>query len=218
MKRIGALLLGFLLCYSVSYGAIAKTITNTVDNWTQIATNTTVMGAVANVSTNYQTLVTVDVALVSTTATTNGCNIIVLGSNSYTDDNNWYPIANFNALAGVTAVKQLSNLSANAGNTTIVMSNTTGLKVKGAPFFINDSTQANSEIRYIQNQVENASLTVTALTYTHANATEIWNSSFSQPIAIPDSTYRIKVFYNNAADTAGSAVVVRSSTSQLTGI
>jgi hypothetical protein len=218
-KKMAVLLLGFLLCYSVSYGAITKTVA-TVDNWTQIATNTTATGAVMNVSLNYQTLVTVEAALISTTATTNGCNIVVLGSNSITDDNNWYPIANFNVLAGITAVKQLSNLSANAGNTTIVMSNTTGIKTKGMLFFINDSTQANSEIRYLQNQVENASITVDALTYTHANATEIWcaNSTASQIIAVPDSTYRVKVFYNNAADTAGSAVVVRSSTSQLTGI
>jgi hypothetical protein len=218
MKKL-LLALAFLLCVSSAQAAIVKTVT-TVDNWTQIATNTTATGAVANVSQNYQTIVTVDAALITTTATTNGCNIVVLGSNSITDDNNWYPIANFNVLAGITAVKQLSNLSENAGNTTFVMSNTTGIKTKGMLFYINDSTLANSEIRYLKEQVENASITVDALTYTHANATEIWcaNSTASQIIAVPDSTYRVKVFYNNAADTAGSAIVVRSSTSQLTGI
>jgi predicted nucleic acid-binding Zn ribbon protein len=219
MKKL-LIALAFLLCVSSAQASITKTV-SLVDTWAIVGTNSTLVGANATVNSNYQTVLTIDTALVTTTATTNGCRIIVMGAANTTTDNNWYPIATFNVLAGVTAVANTTWSNNNAGNTSLLLNTTTGFMYKGMPFYINDSTLANSEIRYVANYTAASAVILDSpLVNTH-NAGAIaygGNSTSSQVVAIPDGTYRIRVFYDNAQDAAGSAIAVRSSTSQMTGI
>jgi len=219
MKRL-ALILSFLLFYSTANAALTKSV-SLVDNWQIVPANQTLVGANYTCNANYQTVLTIDTALVSTTATTNGARIIVMGSSNTTTDNNWYPITTFNVLSGVTAVLNITNADNNAGNTSLLLPTTTGFTTKGMAFYINDSTIGNSEIRYVANYTANTNVILDSpLVNTHAAGAIAYgaNSTSSQIIAIPDGTYRIRIFYDNAQDAAGSPIAVRTSASQVTGL
>jgi len=220
MKKLISLLIGFLFCYSISFAGITKAPA-LVDTWTIVPVNATLLGANCSLATDYQTVLTVDVASVAATAQTNGVRIIVFGSTNTTTDSAWFPIATVNTLAGVTATANITWCDNNAANTSIYTNLTTGFQTKGMQFFINDSTQANAEICYVSNWTANAQVfTVWPLINTHVAGSVIYgaNSTSSLVFAIPDSVYRIRVLYDNAQDAAGPAVAVRSKVSQLTGI
>ena len=219
MKR-SALILGFLLFYATANATLTKTV-SLVDNWQIVQANQTLVGANYTCNANYQTLLTIDTALVSTTATTNGARIIVMGSANTTTDNDWYPIATFNVLSGITATANITAVDNNAGNTSLLLPLTTGFTTKGMAFYINDSTIGNSEIKYIANYTANTNVILDSpLVNTHAAGAVAYgaNSTSSQIVAIPDGTYRIRVFYDNAQDAAGSPISVRTSASQVTGL
>jgi hypothetical protein len=75
-KKLLLLLIGIFCLYQTSYGAIAKSGAE-VCNWTIVAQNTVVKTSPVTITGNYQTALTIDAALVTTTATTNGLGIVV---------------------------------------------------------------------------------------------------------------------------------------------
>jgi hypothetical protein len=223
------LLLALLfLCFaSTAQAALSKGVAQ-VDGWMAVAQNATTVGATATLSGNYQTALVIDAALTSVTATTNGLGIVVEGSSTTSGDNNWYQIASYTALAGVTAITNNMTSNISAAATLIPMTNTTGFATftnSSLPsyltnlVYIKDSTINNSEVRTQTTFSSNANITVdTGVTNAHANNTAIWNSVANNMISIPDSTYRIRVIYNNKLDPSGSSADVRSNVVNITAI
>jgi len=217
MKKFLLILAIVLLAINQSYAALVKSV-GVLDDWSTIPQNTLLVGATADVSANYQTLIAIDAIQTSKTLTTNGLKIIVQGSSTTSGDNNWYPIATFSMCAGTTStLMTLTNNPAAIGTT--VFTGTPAGFAGGLQIGIKDGTLANNELRIVKSATANVSLTIeTASTYAHISTTPIYNLAVSQIVNVPDSANRIKVIYDNTQDSAGSTFDVRTNTLKITGI
>jgi len=223
MKKLSLLFASIFLLWSTAFATPLNEV-DTVDAWTAIAQNTITVGETKTVSANYQTLLVIDAILDTATATTNGLRIRVQGSTS-ANDNNWYDIAEFSTLAGLTANTGNLTGGTDATNTTLTIASAT--LVKGAKVFIKDATIGNSELRLMKNIASTSTVTIeSGLTLGHALNTPCWTGTGSGgqltiatiPVNIPDSTTRIRTIYDNSYDATGSSVVIRSNIQKKTGL
>ena len=223
MKKLFFITLAFLFSTNLAFAGVVKGFT-TLDSWGTISQNTLVVGGTADVSGNYRSVLFIDACITSGTATTNGLEIIVQGSSASAGDNNWEDITRYSVLSGVTGNKeQITNNPAAAGTTVFTVASTTGYGLAGTypaqQLYIQDGTLANSEIRVITTISANTSVTVeTGSTYAHNLSTPMYNLVVTQPVDIPDNIGRVRVIYNNRADSAGSTYDIRSNVVTITGI
>ena len=223
MKKILLLALTLLLIPTLAHAALTKAVA-ALDEWQNVAQNTVVEGATADVSGNYQTVLTIAVALVTdATASANGPEIVVQISSNTAGDEDWIDLTRFQGPIGTPNKEDSTENPLNAGDTTLNMASTTGYtKPTGTDNglrYLKDATIADSEIVFQNGLTTNTNITVVdGTTNTHQNTMDFYNIAGVYIIQIPDSANRVRVIYNNTKDAAGSACDVMARLSKITGI
>lgn len=202
--------------------ALVKT-TVSVDDWTAVAQNVVVEGLTKDLSTYYQAVLTIIVALTSQTAATNGCEVRVQISANSTGDEDWVDLTSLQGAIGTGNSENITNNPLAAGSTTITCASTTGYTLPTGTDngwrYIKDATIINSEI-ILQNAVTaNTSIgIVDGTTNSHVLNTTMYNIVVPLVVQLPDSANRVRVIYNNTKDSAGSTCDVLARISAITTI
>lgn len=185
-----------LLIYTSAQGALSKTTTiDVIDNWQLVATSTLVVGTPATLTTSYSSIMYIEVALTSANAQA-GVEVIV--EISYADDN-WVELRSFNGTAETPASTTLNDAAANAGDTTITLTDaTTGdFDVPGRKWFILDGTVANSEsVKTVSNSTHTVTL-CQDLIRSHADSLAVYDRVDEWPVLIPFPASYARVLINN---------------------
>jgi hypothetical protein len=202
--------------------ALTKSVAQ-VDEWVAVAQNTVVEGATADISANYQTLLTIMVALTSETAAANGCEIAVQISAATSGDEDWVDLTRFQGPIGTANKEDSTANPLAAGATTITCASTTGYtkptSTDNGLRYLKDATIANSEVVLQNGLTTNTNITIVdGTTNEHANTMDMYNIVGAYVIQIPDAANRLRVIYNNTKDAAGSTCDVMSRISRITAI
>jgi hypothetical protein len=225
-KLLFLLVVSLCLCAQVVFATPLNEV-DTVHNWTGVTQNLIVVSPVKDVSANYQNLLIIDSCLSSATATTNGLQITVQGSSSATD-NNWFDITTYRANSGITATKKLIYAGTDVGSTLLGLGTgtITGL-VTGTKVYVKDATIANSEMRVIMSFATGSTgpNVDSGMTYGHALVTPLYSgtgagvgAAQTTAVAIPDTTTRLRIIYDNTLDATGADVDVRANINKKSGI
>lgn len=229
MKKAICLFLGLLLFWhNIALAALTKSVA-AVDEWQTVAANTGIIeGTTVDVSGNYQSVLTIAVALTTNAGTaTNGCEVRVQISSNTTGDEDWVDLTSFQGPTSTALAINTETITNNplaAGETSITMASTTGY---GLPTgtdngirYLKDTTIANSEVVFQTAVTTNTNITVLdGVTNAHANTTVLSNVVGLYTVQLPDSASRCRVIYNNTKDaSSGSAVDVMCRISKITGI
>lgn len=222
MKKIILSLVFGLFLISQSYAALIKS-TAEIINWTAVAAATTYTTPAVDLSGNYQSLIQIDVALTSKTATTNGMGIVVQTSSNTVGNITWADYASYTCIAGTTAgLSNTSDAVTAAGSTLLLLPVTsTGVSAGQLMYMRNSTNINNSEMVRVNNLTANVSATIIdALANGYTNLTNIWcgNSTYTGVVAIPDSANRVRIIFDNTKDASGSGVEVRARLDKITGI
>lgn len=192
-----------------------------IDAWLEVAQNTVREGAVTDVSPDYEDVLAIDVALTSAVAHT-GSLIRVFVSTAASGDEFWYQHHVFLGPTGTTNLETITNNPLAAGGTSITMASTTGFTTYGENsqwHFLEDATIANSELVLRTAHSADASITIAdGVTREHANTAVLNSIAQSYPIALPMSTLRVKIFYDNKYDADGATIATRCRLVRTTGI
>lgn len=185
-----------------TWAAPTKTTTiDIIDSWQAVAAATLVVGNAEDVSASYETLVYLEVAL-TTAAAQDGVTVTI--EVSYADDD-WVVLTSFQGIAETPATTTLNDAAANAGDTTITLTDaTTGdFDVPGRKWFIVDGTVANSEsVKTVVNAVHTVTL-AQDLIRSHADSLNVWDRVDDWAIRIPFGASFVRILINNTDADAG---------------
>lgn len=188
-----------------------------LDATQEIAQNTLVEGATADVSTAYDALIQIWYALTNATAHT-GTRIRVQHSTATSGDEDWADLAVLIVGIGTTNLENITNNPAAAGTTVLTCASTTGYAA-GAWIFLEDvSVFADSEWCFVKSITANTNVTVADGTARQHAVNSIMNSvaGCCVPIMVPASTQRVRICYDNTYDADGATVAVKSNIVQMT--
>jgi len=207
--------------------ALTKSTTE-IDAWEEIDTGGLREGAAADVSDSYGAMLHIDCCPCEAGAHTGTEIIVQIGTDTSDADDNWSNLTRYVCCVGTIIVQALGQEEA-AGQTVLTMAGDVGTanmdnnkKFK----FLEDATDANSEIVYQVSESGNDITILDALVHTHATTTSILCDIDSataeavsmQQVAVPAAADRVRVLYNNNYDADGMAVFTRCRISKLTGV
>ena len=182
----------------VAEAALTKTTSiNEIDAWQAVAAGTLVVGAAEDISTSYNTILYIEVALTDTDAQA-GCTVIV--EISYGDDN-WVELMSFNGTAetpATTTIATIGGVSAADPNVLLADSGTGDFDVVGRKWFIKDGTVGNSES--VRTQADDGSEDVTLcqdLLRGHANGLSVYDRCDEWVVKIPSAAAYVRTLINN---------------------
>jgi hypothetical protein len=185
------------------FAASTKTSTfNGVDAWQALAAGTLAVGNSGDVSDSYSAQVCVEVAYTSANAQ---AGITVSIETSYATGDDWMPLVE---VTGQAVTPNLDDLDEGggtlAGDTTITLTSSVGeYDAPGAPWFIIDTTVAESEVLRTKSENANVVTLVQDAKYAHADA-EITTDAVDQWIfSIPLEAAFEHVIINNTDADAG---------------
>lgn len=195
----------------VAQAALTKTTTiNEIDAWQAVAAGTLVVGTAEDISTSYDTILYIEVALTDADAQA-GCTVIV--EISYADDN-WVELTSFTGTAETPALTDLDEVGgAAAGESTITLTDaTTGdYDVPGRRWFILDGTVGNSEsVRTVVNATHTVTLCQDLLR-NHADAQVTTDRVDQWIVKIPNAASWVRTLINNTDADAGVHFTTRDS-------
>jgi hypothetical protein len=202
--------------------ALTKAV-EAVDAWQEIAQDTVTEGTIVDLTSNYDSILHIDLAITTETAHT-GTEILVQVSSAAADDEFWSTLKSFVSLIGTANSESITNDPLNAGEgdapDPITVASTTGYATNGTWLFLEDATIANSELVYQVDFVTDTSITVlNGVKRTHQNTADLYNLAIPhRPIQLPMSANRVRVVYNNTFDPDGSTVAIRSRLAKVTAI
>jgi len=176
--------------------ALTKTsAVDTIDAWQNVPAGTLVVGADKSVADSYESLLTIQVALVEAVAQS-GCNVIV--EFSYTG-NDWAKLIEVQGTAETPATTTINDADVGAAETSLTLTDaTTGdFDVPGRLWFIKDGTAANSEAVRTKVNVTHTVTLCDALLRTHANGLSVYDRCDEWIIPIPFAAAYVRTLINN---------------------
>ena len=195
-------------------------------DWAAVAQNTIVESAEGDVSGAYDSSVTIQAALDTTTAHT-GTRFIVLVNPNGSDDEDWVVWRpSIIDLIGTALTENLTNNPLAAGVSTLTMADTAGFETNGDGIdeipgwrFIEDSTLANSELIYQLSFVTDTSIAWAGVNKnSHVQNTPLYNIGISKSFDLPMWADRVKVIVDNGYDADGSTLNYRLILGKVTGV
>lgn len=181
----------------VAEAALTKTTSiNEIDAWQAVAAGTLVVGTAEDISTSYETILYIEVALTDTDAQA-GCTVIV--EVSYGDDN-WMELISFTGTAETPTATDVNDATSEAGDAYIILTDmeTGDFDVIGRRWFVLDGTVGNSES--VRTASTGASDTVTLCQDTlrnHADTTVVWDRVDQWIVNIPSAASWVRTLINN---------------------
>lgn len=176
--------------------ALTKTTSiDQIDAWQAVTAGTLVVGTADAINDSYNTLLYVELAPIEAVAT-DGAEVIV--EVSYGDDD-WVQIATVKATAETPATTTLNDAAANAGDTSITLTDaTTGdFDVPGRKWFIKDGTIGNSEsVRTVVNSTHTVTL-CQDLMRSHADSLNVYDRVDEWVFEIPMAASYVRTIINN---------------------
>lgn len=201
-----------------------------IDAWAEVAQAGLREGVNTDVSGNYASTLHIDCALSSTTAHTGTEIIVQVGTDTGDADDNWSTLVRFIGPIG-TAISTALAATEPIAETVLAIDNpVTNNQDNDKKFkFIENTTQADSEIVYQVSNSADAGDTVTiqdGLTHEQDITTSIMydiddvvDEAVSQwQVDIPISADRIRIIYNNNFDPDGSTVFARARITKVTAL
>ncbi len=204
-----------------------------VDAWAEVVQGVTGIreGATVDCAAMYEAVLHIDACISEATTETAGSTIYVEVSSNTSGDADWSVLTSLGGPTGVVITAVLSADEA-AGQTVLSVTDPTTANLDNPPRFIffEDDTAANSEIVYQVTNEADAGDTITildGLTNAHAAATsDMWfidsatvpNTCVVQyNVALPASTNRVRVIYDNTHST-GANIFTRARISSITAV
>lgn len=187
-----------------------------VQDWNAVAQNTSEESGELDCSNSYDTGLTIQAGLDTTTAHT-GTEFWVLVTTAGADQEDWSVLARFVALIGTALTEPISNDPLASGVVTCTLADSAGYETYGPGIdeipgwrLIEDSTLVNSELILQTSFVTDTSITWVGVTKNaHVQNTPLYNIAISKPITIPFWVGRAKVLVNNTYDADGSTLNYR---------
>jgi hypothetical protein len=207
---------GFGLPYIAS-AAVTKTIAQ-IDEWAATADQAIREGATTDVSSYYDVVMHIDVALTSTTGHS-GTKIEVQISSNTTGNEDWTTWSEFLGPQGTANTEAVSGTES-AGATVIECASTTGLyDDAGARWiFFKNGTVANSEMGYQISYVSNTSITVQDGITNAQTSSTMSDIAATYKVRLPFSAIRVRVIFDNTFDATASEIHTRVRMTRVTGI
>lgn len=190
-----------------------------VDEWAEVAQNAVREGATVDVSGNYSSILSIDVALSSGTTHT-GTKVEVQISSNSSGDEDWTTLTSFISPTGTASSENPSGSEA-IGQTVIEVASTTGFVADETRWiFIEDvGTVADSEMLLLVSAITDTSITVQdGLTVAKDSSDVIFNIAQNYSIDIPFAANRVRVIYDNTFDSDGATVHTKCRISRVTGV
>lgn len=187
---------------------MALTKSGIKQNWVEIAQNDLVEGAVIDVSGNYETNLTIQVALSTETAHT-GTKMIVEVSGESSGDDAWSEhIAEIIACIGTA---NSVNCDQNSSGSTLYVDSTTDFEIKGDRYFVEDTGDITKCEIVRNNGFSNDDYitTLDAITDQKDSGDDVFDIVEDHLVHIPFGYSRVRVLYDNTYDADGSTVHVR---------
>src|SRR3990172_2152718 len=201
-----------------AFAALTKSVA-AVDEWASVAQNAILEGATTDISTAYDIILHIDMALSSATAQTNGAKVEVQISSATSGDEDWSTFASFIGPTGTANSEAVSGTEA-AGSTVIECASTLGLYDDDETrfiFFLN-GTVANSELGLLVSHVANTSVTVQDGITNAQTSSTMYDIAKRYVVQLPFSANRVRVIYDNTRDATGSTVHTYCRLSRVTAL
>ena len=197
---------------------LAKAV-EAVDEWAEVAQNAVREGAALDVSSNYETALSIDVAISNATPHT-GTKIAVQISSNGSGNEDWTTLVEFIGPTGTADLEALSGSEA-IGQTVLEVASTTGYEADESRWvFLEDvGAVADSEMLLQVSHVANTSITVQdGLTVAKDSSDQLSNIAQNYVINIPFAASRVRVIYDNTYDSDGATVHTKCRASKVTGL
>ena len=199
--------------------AATKT-TAEVDACAELAQNAVREGTVIDLSTCFDAVLHIMLALTTATAHT-GTRVVVQTSGNSAGDEDWTDLWDAAYLIGTANLELITNNPAAAAETVFTVASTTGYVADGAlDIFIEDAgTFANSEWMKMVSAVTDTSVTVQdGSAREHAVSSILYNVAKTIEVPLPFGAYRARVLYDNTYDADGSTIACKSRVVNVTAI